>query len=155
MFRKTHQLLVVSYVVAILLMLLFSSPKPASVWFLLLGLVGQALLFHVSYYIYKSQQIWYSFYLYVWIYVLYILSFTCMDIYLYLEDPVNFSGRVDKDIRKMFVDFVYLNFCTVSTMGYSDILPHSTLSRSYSSYKIAIAIFVIIFLVSDINIKTR
>jgi hypothetical protein len=75
--------------------------------------------------------------------------------YLYLDDPHNFSGKIYKSLPAMFIDFFYVNFCTVSTMGYSDITPSTTVSRAYSSYKIAIAIFIIIFLVSDINIKTR
>jgi hypothetical protein len=40
-------------------------------------------------------------------------------------------------------------------MGYSDITPSTTTTRSYTSYKIAIAIFIIVFLISDINIKTK
>jgi hypothetical protein len=55
----------------------------------------------------------------------------------------------------MFVDFVYVNFSTVSTMGYNDITPATTLVRGYSSYKIAVAVFMIVFVVSDIVVKTK
>lgn len=157
MFRKTHHVLLVCYIIATLLLLSYTK-KPSELTkyeFLLLGMIGQALLFHISYHIYKSQQIWYSFYMYALIYILYILSFTSIDMYLYLENSMNFTGRIYKDVHKMFIDFVYVNFCTVSTMGYSDITPNTTTTRSYSSYKIAIAIFMIVFLISDINIKTK
>jgi hypothetical protein len=130
--------------------------KSTKYGFLMLGLIGQALLFHISYQIYRSQQIWYSFTMYALLYVVFIFSFTSMDMFLYLENPMNFVGRIEKEnIHKMFVDFVYINFSTVSTMGYSDITPGTTMTRGYSSYKIATAIFMIVFLVSDINIKIK
>jgi len=157
MFHRTHHVLVFCYVMATLLLIAYTK-KPSTTTkyeFLLLGLIGQVLLFHLSYHIYKSQQIWYSFTLYALIYVLFILSFTSIDMYLYLENSMNFTGKIYKDVHKMFVDFVYVNFCTVSTMGYSDITPTTTTTRSYTCYKIAIAIFMIVFLISDINIKTK
>lgn len=154
---KTHHVLVVCYVIATMLLLGYTKEpsKTTKYEFLVLGLMGQVLLFHISYKIYKSQQIWHSFTMYALIYVLYILSFTSTDMYLYMENSMNFTGRIYKDVHKMFVDFVYVNFCTVSTMGYSDITPSTTVTRFYSSYKIAIAIFMIVFLISDINIKTK
>lgn len=150
MYHRTHSVLVACYVAATLFLLFFTQQN-----FLLLGLLGQVLLFHLSYHIYRSQQIWYSFSLYALIYVVYILSFTNIDMHLSLQNPRNFTGKANRDIRKRFVDFTHVNFSTVSTMGYSDIAPYTTAARSYSSYKIAVAIFMIVFLVSDINIKTR
>lgn len=157
LFHKTHHVLVFCYVIAILLLVAYTKKTTTTTRykFLILGLIGQVLLFCLSYHIYKSQQIWYSFTLYALIYVLFVLSFTSIDMFLYLGNSMNFTGKIYKDVRKMFVDFVYINFCTVSTMGYSDISPSTTIARSYTSYKIVIAIFMIVFLISDINIKTK
>jgi len=157
MFRKAHNVLVILYLVAVIVLLNYTK-KPIDkfkYYFLFLGLFGQVLLFYLSYHIYKSQHIWYSFYMYALMYVLYILSFTCIDIYFYLDNHRNFIGKIHKDIGSMFVDFVYINFSTVSTMGYGDITPATTLTRGYSSYKIAVAVFMIVFLVSDIVVKTK
>lgn len=153
MHHRAHHVLVACYVAATLSLLFLTPGQP--LFFLLLGLVGQVLFFHLSYYIYQSQQIWYSFSLYALLCVVYILSFTNIDTHLSLQNHRNFTGKADKNIHKRFVDFIHVNFCTMSTMGYSDILPYTTLARSYSSYKIAVAVFMIVFLVSDINIKTR
>lgn len=153
MIHTTNHVLVACYVAATLFILLLTQGQPHI--FLFLGFLGQVLLFHLSYHIYKSQQIWYSFYLYALLCVVYILSFTNTDMFFSFQNPRNFTGKSDKDIRKRFMDFVHLNLCTMSTMGYSDIIPYTTIARTYSSYKIAVAIFMIVFLVSDINIKTR
>lgn len=157
MFQKTHPILVILYLIGTMLLLSYTKKPTNSTKyeFLFLGLIGQILLFHISYHIYKSQQIWYSFSMYALMYVLFILSFTNIDMYLYLDNSLNFTGRIFKNIQKMFLDFVYVNFSTVSTMGYSDIMPTTTMSRSYSSYKIAVSIFMIVFLISDINVKTK
>lgn len=157
MFKKTCNVLVACYIAAtILIMMLTKDPSRNRKYvFLLLGLMGQLLFFYISYHIYMSKQIWYSVYMYVLIYLVYLLSFTSIDIFFYLDDHKNFSGKIYTDISAMYVDFVYVNFSTVSTMGYSDITPQTTATRAYSCYKIAIAIFIIIFLVSDINIKTK
>ena len=154
MWRKTHHVLVILYFIATMILMTYTT-KPTKYEFLLLGIVGQVLLFFISYHIYKSQQLWSSFYMYALIYILYILSFTCIDIYFYLTNSLNFTGKIFKTIHRMFVDFVYVNFSTVSTMGYSDITPGTTTTRAYSSYKIATAIFMIVFLITDITIKTK
>lgn len=157
MYRKIYNALIIVYLVVVIILLKYTK-KPNDKfknYFLALGLIGQILLFYLSYNIYKSQYIWYSFYMYALMYVLYIVSFTCIDVYLYLDNPHSFIGKIHKDIGSMFVDFVYINFSTVSTMGYGDITPSTTLVRGYSSYKIAVAIFMIVFLVSDIVIKIK
>lgn len=156
MFKKQINILVVLYfILTILLVAMAKKPaKQTKYYFLSLGLVGQVLLFNLSFHIYKSEHVWYSFYMYALMYVLYILSFTNLDIFFHLENPKSFVGKIHKDIYSMFVDFVYVNFSTISTMG-SDITPLSTLARAYSSYKIATAIMMIVFLVIDIGIKTK
>lgn len=158
MFHKHHHLvMIITYFLIVMLLLGFAKKptRPVKYGFLVLGLIGQVLLFYISYYIYKSGQIWYAFYMYALMYILYILSFTSTDIYLYLNDHSNFTGKIYKNIHRMFADFVYVNFCTVSTMGCNDISPATTTTRLYSSYKIAMSIFMIVFLVSDIVVKTK
>lgn len=154
---KTYYILVVLYLLATAVLMFYSSKttKYTKYEFLLVGLVGQVMLYAISYHIYKSQQMWSSVYLYAVMYVLYILSFTSIDIYFYLENAMNFTGKIFRAIHRMFIDFLYLNFSTVSTMGIGDISPNTTTTRAYSSYKIAVAIFMIVFLVSDITIKTK
>lgn len=155
--NKTYYILVFLYLLAMAVLMFYSSKttKYTKYEFLLLGLVGQSLLYAISYHIYKSQQMWASFYLYAIMYVLYVLSFTSIDIYFYLENAMNFTGKIFRSINRMFIDFIYLNFSTVSTMGIGDISPNTTTTRAYSSYKIGVAIFMIVFLISDITIKTK
>lgn len=123
--------------------------------FLGLGLFGQVLLLNMSFHIYRSKYIWSSFNMYAMMYVLYIFSFSCLDIYFFLNNHHNFKGFLHhENITKLFIDFVYVNISTISTIG-GDITPKSTSTRLYVSYKIAIAIFMIVFVVSDIVIKSK
>ncbi len=48
-----------------------------------------------------------------------------------IDSHVN-PGAVDSTVGKMytFVDWIYFSFCTLSTLGYGDIVPASRLSRS-------------------------
>lgn len=146
-----YNIIVLAYTIATI-MLLKSDNRYL---FLSMGILGQFLMVHLSHYIYKSNKMWSSFHMYALVYILYVLSFTCIDIFIYMDNPHNFSGYIHENRYKMFVDFTHVNMSIVSTIGYSDIIPKTTISRSYSSYKIMIAIFMIVFLVSDIVVKTK
>lgn len=121
-------------------------------WFLGVGLLGQAALIYMSVRIYQSKRIWGSFYLYALVCVLFIMSFSCIDTYFYLEDPESYNG-IHKDHWRSFVDLVYLNTSTISTIGYGDVVPRTTTTRAFACYKMSVVVFMIVFLVSDIVIK--
>lgn len=154
MFVKTYNLLIILYV--LIVFVLITMKKISKYNFLLWGVIGQILLFNMSIHIYRSKHIWTSFNMYALMYVLYIFSFTCIDIFFFLDNPHHFKGTIHHENNlKMFIDFFYVNISTISTIGYGDITASSTETRLYFSYKIAIAIFMIVFLVSDIVVKTK
>lgn len=154
MFSNKITTLVIVYI--LITFFLVNLKKISKYNFLWLGVIGQYLLLNMSFHIYKSKYIWSSFHMYALMYVMYVLSFTCIDLYFYLDDPHHFQGFLHSNHRgSLFVDFVYVNISTISTIGYGDITPKSTASRLYFCYKIVIAIFMIVFLVSDIVIKTK
>lgn len=152
MFQTKHNFLVGSYFLATLVIVGTNRNKHDFLW---LGLLGQLLLAHLAVDIYLSKQIWASFHTYALMYVLYVLSFSCIDVYFHLHDKDNFGGKIHKEHEQMFLDFVYVNISTISTIGYGDIVPLTTATRSYFCYKIVIAIFMIVFLVSDIVVKSK
>lgn len=123
-------------------------------WFLGVGLVGQAALLYLSLRIYQSKRIWGSFHLYALLCVLFVLSFSCVDMFFLLGDPGSFTGIVRKDDHwGSFVDLAYLNTATISTIGYGDVVPRTTITRAVACYKMSIVVFMIVFLVSDIVVK--
>lgn len=124
--------------------------------FLLMGLFGQILLINLSVNIYKSKHVWTSLNMYALMYVLFVLSFSCLDVYFYLSDPLHFTGTIhDENSGTLLIDFINVNMSVISTMGLNNILPSSTMTRAYFSYKIMIAIFMIVFVVSDITIEKK
>jgi hypothetical protein len=152
--RDTQWVLV--YVLTIVIVMITMMEHPSLKYdFGGLGLLGQVLLFRLSASIYRSKSVGSSFHMYALMYILYIFSFTCMDLSFYLDDPSHFEGSFNPDkLWKLFIDFVYVNISTISTIG-GNITPRSTATRFYFSYKIAIAIFMIVFVVSDIVVKTK
>lgn len=147
-----HAPLVVCYVVAILLVMTTTRSPYGP---LVLGLWGQAMLAQFAYHIYRSHNMWSSFQMYAVMYVLFVLSFSCIDMFFYKDSPHHYEGTIHSSTGPMLVDFVHLNMSIVSTIGYSDIVPKTTSTRAYSSYKMMVAIFMIVFLVSDIVVKTK
>ena len=152
MFQTKHKFLVGCYFLATCMIVATNRNKHDFLW---LGLLGQLLLAHLSVDIYLSKQIWASFHTYALMYVLYVLSFSCIDVYFYLHDQDNFAGKIHKQHEQMFIDFVYVNISTISTIGYGDLVPLTTKTRAYFCYKILIAIFMTVFLVSDIVVKSK
>lgn len=142
-------------IVYFLLLMLILQTKNKN-FFLWLGVLGQLLLVQLSLQIYKSKHVWTSLNLYALMYVLFVLSFSCLDIYFYLSDPLHFTGTIhDQNSGTLLIDFINVNMSVVSTMGLNNILPSSTSTRAYFSYKIMFAIFMIVFVVSDITIEKK
>lgn len=149
---KRHTLLVGVYVMTNLLLVGTNRDKYD---FLLLGVLGQILLMVLCIDVYLSKKVWQSFHTYGLMYLLYVLSFSCMDVFFYLHDPTNFSGKIHSQHKQMFIDFVYVNISTISTIGYGDITASSTLARSYFCYKMVMAIFIITFMINIIVVRTK
>lgn len=140
---------VVAYAIMVAVLVLMGARKE---WFLGVGLLGQVALLYLSVRIYHSKRIWGSFRLYALVCVLFVLSFSCIDAFFYKDEPGSFRGVLHHDNRS-FVDFVYLNMSTISTIGYGDITPAATTTRAYACYKMVLVTFMIVFLVSDIVVK--
>lgn len=47
------------------------------------------------------------------------------------------------------LDFMYFSLITISTVGYGDILPNSTLSRAGVALEIILGIIVLVFIVGE------
>lgn len=148
---QTYEAVVLAYAVLVLCVV----PWECAPVFFLMGVIGQLLLYNMSFYIFRSRRLWSSVRIYALMYLLFVLSFTCLDMHIYLGNSDHFVGTLHDDPIPLFMDFVYFNISTVSTIGYGDITPMTTLARSYMCYKIAIVIFMIVFLVSDITTASK
>lgn len=127
-------------------------------FFLWMGVLGQCILFSLSRYILSLEYVHGTFHLSanLCLYLLFLMSFSHIDIYFYLDDKENYIGIInEKYTYKMFLEFIYVNLSIVSTIGYSDIMPKNTITRTYFSYKLTIVVYMIVFLVSDIMLKKR
>lgn len=148
--NNTHYQMIIIY--AITIMFFVASDKKAHKnIFLILGLLGQILLVSLTLDIYHSRLMWTSYHLYALMYVLFVLSNSCLDIYIYLSNKHNFEGFIHTYIPSMFIDFLYTNISTVSTIGCGDITPATTTTRLLYSYKMVFAIFMIVFLLTYIS----
>lgn len=147
--QTLHNRLVLVYTI-IIMACVISKIKSKNV-FLIMGIIGQILLVHLSLDIYRTSLKWVSIHIYALMYVLFVLSNSCLDMYFYLDDEKNFNGFIHKDIGRMFIDFVYVNISTISTIGYGDITPATTMTRVLYCYKMVVAIFMIVFIISYIS----
>lgn len=126
--------------------------------FFIMGFWGQILLILVSYGIYVTQRIRESIYMYISIYAVFLISFSFLDMSLYVSNKNHFSNRIAEDdvddVYTFFVDFVYYNISTVSTISYGDLLVKSFECKIYTIYKVMIVIFICTFLLNDIVVKS-
>lgn len=149
--NKTHYKMVIMYATTIMMFVALNKKEYKDI-FLILGLLGQVLLVSLTLDIYHSRFMWTSYHLYALIYVLFVLSNSCLDINLYLSNKHNFNGFIHTYIPSMFIDFLYTNISIVSTIGCGEITPATTSTRLFYSYKMIVAIFMIVFLFTYISI---
>lgn len=125
--------------------------------FLFVGMIGQIFIIIVAYDICISKYLKESVSLYVSMYIIFLLSFSFIDIYFYLLSKDHYYGKLvsDNNIYRMFVDFFYFNISTISTISYGDISAKTTSCKLYYSYKVMMVIFMGTFLLNDIIAKSK
>lgn len=100
----------------------------------------------------ETEFFYHEFLSFIVYYVLLIILSFAVDFYcLYRIDPTAFAGiQQNRRVLDEFVTFSYFSIASFTTVGFGDILPHSTTAQVFVSAEVMLAFFFNILVIANI-----